>query len=414
MARQRPRRPRLSERLSVDDVQHETRSGRWHDGRGLYHKISPSGDGASYVFRYQLHGRRRDMGLGSSHDITLTQARQLADDARALVARGIDPLEHRTAEQKRREGAGMTFADCFEAYVSAQQVGWKGGHEGKQAKGWRSNMTRWLGSLASLPVAEVDGDRVLAALTPLWHRRPQTAAKLRGRIEAVLDWAKAKGFRQGENPARWRGNLKHLLPSVSKIAPVRHHAALDFTELPTLMAKLGKHDSVAARGLAFLILTASRTDEVIGATWEELDVTGKLWTVPAARMKSGRVHRVPLSVPALTILAEMQAARISRQVFPGQVTGKPLSNRGLLHSLHHQIDYPDLTVHGFRATFKTWCGERTRFPREVAEAALAHVDEDAVEAAYRRGEFLMKRRQLMDAWAAYATRVPGVVVAMPA
>jgi integrase len=254
--------------------------------------------------------------------------------------------------------------------------------------------------MGELPVASVDTTLVLRAVEPIWNTKSETASRLRGRIENVLDWAGARGLRQGDNPARWRGLLDKLLPKKSKVARVEHHAAAAIDDMPALMAKISGSDSIAARALRFAVLTSSRTNEALGARWQEIDLNARLWVVPRERMKAGREHRVPLSDAAFTIIAEMQTIRTADHVFPGQKEGAPLSNMALLMLLR-RLGRGDLTVHGFRSTFRDWAAERTNFPAELAEMALAHAIGDKTEAAYRRLDMLEKRRELADAWAAH-------------
>ena len=259
----------------------------------------------------------------------------------------------------------------------------------------------------ALPVQNVDVALVLNALEPIWTIKPETASRVRGRIERILDWAKARGFRQGENPARWRGHLDTLLVPRTKVQRLRHHAALPYSELPGFSLKIRQRDAVAARALEFSILTAARTGEVLGARWDEIDLENEVWTVPASRMKAGREHGVPMSTATLTILTRLQAIRQNDFVFPGERWNKPLSNMSMLMMLR-RICREDLTVHGFRSTFRDWAAEQTNFPREVAEAALAHVIADRTEAAYRRGDLFEKRRSLMTARSTYCQAKPSV------
>ena len=263
----------------------------------------------------------------------------------------------------------------------------------------------------ALPVQNVDVALVLNALEPIWTIKPETASRVRGRIERILDWAKARGFRQGENPARWRGHLDTLLVPRTKVQRLRHHAGLPYSELPGFSLKIRQRDAVAARALEFSILTAARTGEVLGARWDEIDLENEVWTVPASRMKAGREHGVPMSTATLTILTRLQAIRQNDFVFPGERWNKPLSNMSMLMMLR-RICREDLTVHGFRSTFRDWAAEQTNFPREVAEAALAHVIADRTEAAYRRGDLFEKRRSLMADWAAFCQTEPNLTGAV--
>jgi integrase len=285
----------------------------------------------------------------------------------------------------------MTFRQCAEAYIKAQATGWK---NPKHAAQWPSTLGAYVYPIfGALAVQAVDVGLVMKALEPIWTEKPETASRVRGRIEAVLDWATASKYRKGENPARWKGHLENLLPKKSKVRRVEHHAALPYAELGAFMADLRQREGTAARALEFAILTAARTGEVIGATWDEVDFEARLWTIPGDRMKAGREHRVPLGEAALSILRPLYEVRTGDRVFP-------ISNMAMLMLLR-RMGQADLTAHGFRSTFSDWCAEQTSFPSEVREMALAHVVGDKVEAAYRRGDLFEKRRQLSEAWAAF-------------
>jgi integrase len=350
-----------------------------------------------------LHGQAREMGLGPLHIVTLAEAREKAREARRLRHEGIDPIEARKAKQAEERLAAataMTFQECAERYIEAHKPGWK---NPKHAKQWPSTLETYVYPVfGSLPVQAIDVGLVMKVLEPIWQTKPETASRVRGRIEAVLDWAKARGYRNGENPAQWRGHLENLLPARSKVRKVEHHPALPYPEMADFIACLLKQDGIAARALEFLILTATRTNELIGARWEEFDLTKKVWTIPGERMKAGKEHRVPLSGRALEIIAEMQADRVNDHpfVFPGGRPEKPLSNMAMLKLLG-RMGRDDLTAHGFRSSFRDWAAEVTLFPSEVVEMALAHTVGDKVEAAYRRGDLFEKRRELMEAWARY-------------
>jgi len=403
-------------RLTALKVLKVKRPGLYADGAGLYLQVT--GDGAahvakSWVYRFTLRGRAREMGLGSLSTFGLAQARIKAAECRRLTYEGIDPIEARkTARTKAAFDAAksLTFTACAEGYLAAHRAGWR---NAKHAAQWRTTVETYAEPvIGALPVHTIDTAPVMKILEPLWATKPETAARLRGRIEAVLDWATAHGYRQGENPARWRGHLDKLLPARSKMRKVKHHAALPYDDLPAFMAVLRAQDGVAARALEFLILTAARTGEVIGAAPDE--ITQKVWTVPAGRMKGGREHRVPLSAPALAIVAQLQTARGGKFLFPGGKRDKPLSNMAML-ALLARMGRADLTAHGFRSTFRDWAAERTNHPREVIEMALAHTIESKVEAAYRRGDLFEKRRSLMMEWAEFCaatTRRDGHAVPM--
>jgi integrase len=387
-------------RLTAVEVKGIDQKGMYHDGGGLYLQVSAAGT-KSWIYRFTLDGRAREMGLGPLNAISLAEARKRAAECRRMRHDGIDPIDARGAQrdEKRLEGArSMTFDVCAEAYIEAHNASWK---NGKHAEQWRGSLRNYASPVfGSSPVQAVDLALVMKALEPIWQTKSETASRLRGRIESVLDWATVRGFRKGENPARWRGHLDKLLPSRAKIQKVEHHPALPYSEIADFMVPLRSQEGIAARALEFLILTAARTGEIIGARWDEFDLKDQIWVVPGVRMKAGREHRVPLSGPALAILKKMNEIRESDFVFPGGRKGRPLSNMAML-ALLKRIGRDDLTTHGFRSTFRDWAAERTTFPREVVEMALAHTIENKVEAAYRRGDLFQKRRQLMEAWARF-------------
>jgi len=351
-----------------------------------------------------LDGRPRWMGLGPLALYGLQEARGKALDARRLRHEGIDPIETRRANRlrERLEAAkAMTFKQCADSYIASHRAGWR---NAKHAAQWEATLATYAyPAIGDLPVQEIDTGLVCKVLEPIWTAKPETAGRVRGRIEAILDWAKARDYRAGENPARWRGHLDKLLPARSKVAKVEHHAALPYAELPSFMADLRAEEGIAARALEFLILTAARTGETIGARWSEVNLAEKIWLIPGERMKAGKAHRVPLSAPALAILDKMQALRRQADrpsdqfVFPGRKAGKPLSNMAFMMLLR-RMGRDDLTAHGFRSSFRDWISERTDTPAEIAEMALAHVVGSKVEAAYRRGDLLDRRRKLMAAW----------------
>jgi integrase len=299
-----------------------------------------------------------------------------------------------------------------ELYIAAHERGWRNPTHRAQ---WRATLNAYVHpTIGDLAVASIATDDVLRVLQPIWQAKPETASRVRGRIEAVLDYAAARGWRQGENPARWRGHLANLLPARAKVARVVHHAALPWQEIGAFMARLRQHRATAARALEFTVLTAARTGEVIGARWPEVGMDAAVWTVPAERMKGHRAHRVPLSAAALAVLRHMLPLRPAEGdgfVFPGLRPGKPLSNMAMLKLLE-RMGHGDLTVHGFRSAFRDWCEEATHTPQAVAEAALAHAVADKVEAAYRRGDLFAKRAALMEEWAAFCAKAPGAVVAL--
>lgn len=368
------------------------------DGGGLYLQVT-SDAARSWIFRYTLNGVSREMGLGSAFTFGLADARAKARDCRQLCHDGIDPIEardKRRALQLTEAAKGETFARCAAAYIDAHRAGWR---NGKHAEQWANTLGTYVEPVfGALPAAAIDTAMVVKVLEPIWTAKPETASRVRGRIEAVLDWATARGYRQGENPARWRGHLDKLLPARSKVRRVRHHAALPYDELPDFMRELHQQEGEGAKALEFLILTAARTGEVIGAREAEVNRREKIWTIPADRIKGGRDHRVPLSTPAMALLRDGGDA--GAFVFTGGKEGQGLSNMALL-ALLERMGRSDLTSHGFRSTFRDWAAERTNYPNHVVEMALAHAVGDKVEAAYRRGDLFEKRRRLMAEWARF-------------
>lgn len=388
-------RSRVRTALSVRKVQALDRPGFHADGGGLYLKVGPTG-GKSWAFRFTRSGRSRIMGLGSVDLVSLAEAREKALTARKQLLNGIDPLDQRAAERVRERGQ-MTFKECSEAYLKAHEAGWR--NEKHRAQ-WRSTLEMYAWpTMGDLPVHEVALPHVLKAVEPIWQMKPETASRLRGRIERVLDWATVRQLRSGENPARWKGHLQALLPQKTAIAKVTHHAAVPYRDIGAFVGELRRQPGIAALALEFAILTAARTGEVIGATWQEIDLDEGVWTVPASRMKSKREHRVPLSPRALEILAKVEKLRDGDHVFPGGRRNKPMSNMAMAMVMRRMGRTE--TPHGFRSAFRDWAAERTAYPNEVAEMALAHVVSDKVERAYRRGDLFGKRRRLMTDWAAY-------------
>jgi integrase len=373
-----------------------------NDGGGLYFVSRPP-NGASWMFRFSRHGKDRWMGLGQYPTVTLSIARNRATDARRLLIDDIDPIENRRRQRTQTKlelARRMTFAQCAAQYIASHKMAWR---NSKHRAQWESTLASYAYPLiGSLPIAVVDTSLVMKVLQPIWNAKPETASRLRGRIEAILNWATASEFRAGPNPARWRGHLDNLLPARSKIARVEHHAALPYADVPAFMVQLRQQEGVAAHALEFLILTAARTGEVVGARWREINLRDKLWTISAERMKAGKDHRVPLSPRAVEILKMMRPTpdQFDAFVFPGNKPKKPLSNMAFLMLLR-RMGRDDMTAHGLRSTFRDWCAERTNFASEVAEMALAHVISNKVEAAYRRGDLFEKRRQLMEHWATF-------------
>jgi integrase len=398
----RVRRTKLPKRatgLTARQVQTKG-PGLYADGGGLYLRVTPT-LARMWLYRFQLNGQRRDMGLGAVDLFSLAEARQRALEARKLVADGTDPIEARHA---RRTAAtvsmakAMSFKECADAYIAAHRAGWR---NPKHAAQWPATLDTYVHPhFGDLPVQVIDVGLVLKAVEPIWTEKPETAGRVRGRIESVLDWASARGHRTGDNPARWRGHLENLLPRRSKVRRVEHHAALPYGEIVAFITELRSHNGIAALALEFAILTAARTSEVLGARWPEIDQRERLWTVPPERMKAAKEHRVPLSDAAMAIVKRMASVRQGEFVFPGTQPGRPMSNMAMLMVLR-RMKRGDLTAHGFRSTFSDWCAERTAFPAEVREMALAHAVGDKVEAAYRRGDLFEKRRQLAEAWSSF-------------
>lgn len=394
-------KPRVLNKLSDLKVRNAKAPGYLGDGGGLYLQVSAGGT-KSWIFRFTLNGRSREMGLGPLQDVSLAEARAKAQEARKLLLDGADPLEVRRAQDRTANADAarkVTFRAEAEAYIEMRRPEWK---NAKHADQWTNTLTTYaFPKLGKLLVSEIDVEHVIAVLRPIWTDKTETASRVRARIEKVLDYATALRHRSGDNPARWRGHLEEALAKPSKIAKPVHHAALPYADMGEFMPKLRAEIGTAARAVEIIILTAVRTSEALNARWEEFDLKARTWTIPAARMKSGRPHSIPLSNQAVKVLLQMQEIFGAEGfVFPGAKEGKPLSNMAGLQLLK-RMGHGDLTVHGFRSAFRDWAGEQTNFPREVAEAALAHVVKDKAEAAYARGSMFEKRAKLMQAWADY-------------
>lgn len=394
---------RIVGRFTALQVTRATKPGMYPDGGGLYLQVTSAG-AKSWIYRFSLRGKAREMGLGPLAAVSLLDARIKAGECRRMRHEGIDPIDARRAarDQEKLEGAkALPFKQAAAAYIAAHRAGWR---NDKHAAQWESTLATYADPfIGSLPVHAIDTTLVMKVIEPLWTTKPETAGRLRGRIEVVLDWATVRGYRRGENPARWRGHLDKLLPARSKVRSVVHHAALPYVELPEFIAALRTQDGIAARALEFTILTAARTGEAIGTTWGEIDLADRVWTISAARMKAGKEHRVPLTRSVLSILEKIRRVAESAEVFvfPGGKHESALSNMAMT-SLLRRMGYDErTTVHGLRSTFRDWAAERTNFPSEVVEMALAHAVGDKVEAAYRRGNLFDKRRRLMDAWASF-------------
>ena len=367
--------------------------GRHSDGGGLYLFID-NAKRRRWIFMYTRHGKRSELGLGGGRDMSLAAARTEAAALRAILAAGGDPK----SERDKLKGV-PSFGDFADAYVEAMAPSWR---NSKHVAQWKMTLTKYAAPLRHRPVDEITTHEILKVLEPLWKRTPETAERLRGRIENVLSAAKAKGHRCGENPALWRGHLDQLLPKRHRLSR-GHHAALPFAATPAFMEDLRGRSATAARALEFAILTAARSGEVLGADWREIDLQKKLWTVPAIRMKAGREHRVPLSARAIEIIEEMKEFGTDGFVFPGAKPDTPLSSMAMSMLLRRMK--ANVTVHGFRSTFRDWASEVTSFPHEVCESALAHTISNKAEAAYRRGDLFEKRRRLMDAWSSFCSNV---------
>ncbi len=403
-------------KLTSKGVDSLKKPGRYGDGDGLWFQVrkpdaSPDSKGEanlsrSWLFRYVWQGRQRQMGLGPYPDVGLKEARDAAHAARKAVRDGLDPIGEKRAKavEEKAKQAAMTFNGVLKLYLAAHEDTWK---NPKHRQQWRNTLESYASPVfGDWLVQAVDTGAVMKVLEPLWREKTETASRLRGRIETVLDYAAARGWRTGENPARWKGHVENLLPKRSKVAKVEHHAALPWEEIGAFMARLTDQPGTGALALRFTVLTAARTGEVIGARWSEIDMASATWTVPGERMKAGREHRVPLTPAALDVLREMLPARTASggYIFPGRKDNTGLSDMSLAAVLK-RMDLSNLTVHGFRSSFRQWVGDRTTVAREVAEAALAHTIKDKTEAAYARNDLFDRRRKLMEQWAAFCATV---------
>jgi integrase len=389
--------PRRSKELSALEVNRLAANGMHAIGgvSGLYMQIKqPS---KSWILRAMVGGKRRDMGLGAFPTVTLAMARERARSARDAIDQGIDPILQRQRAQsalRAEQASALTFSEAVRGFIDAKSAEWR---NGKHRQQWINSLATYAEpEIGKLLVADVNRKHVLAILEPIWKTKTETATRVRGRIEQVLDWAAARGHREGPNPAAWRGHLDKLLGAPSKIAKTAHHRALPIDAMPAFMADLRKHSGLGARALELVALTATRSGEVRGATWKEFDLEGGVWVIPAERMKAGREHRVPLSDAALALLSNQRQQAGCELVFPG-TKGQQLSDSTLNAVLRRMG--ADCVTHGMRSTFRDWIGERTAYPHDVAEMALAHTIENKAEAAYRRGDMMDKRRHMMQAWA---------------
>jgi integrase len=404
---------RTLNRLSTLKVTRAKRPGLYADGGGLYLRVADGGS-KQWIYRYVTNGRCRDMGIGPVHVLTLAEARERARTQSKLRLDGIDPIAYKREQRGAAIAAAakaMSFRQCAEKFIVEHEKKWT---NAKHRSDWESSLVKYAYPvLGEMPVASIDTPLVLKAIKPLWARAPETASRVRGRIENVLGWATVHHYRTGDNPARWRGHLEHALPARSEVAEVEHHAALPYKEVGAFVGKLRRDTSVMARCLEFITLTAARLSQATHATWDEIDLEARVWTVPGSRMKAGKEHKVPLSAATVAILKEMATIRHSDYVFPGYKQGRPLGHNGLW-ALAKRAANAEITVHGLRSTFRDWAADCTSHPNHVVEMALAHPVGDKVEAAYRRGDLFEKRRRLMDAWADYCAKpaTSGKVVAI--
>jgi integrase len=391
---------RRTDRLTARVVEQTKAPGYYGDCGGLVLRVAIGGT-KGWLYRYKSNGKVREMGLGPVRDVTLAEAREAAREARRLRRAGFDPIDarrERKAAAQLEAARAITFSQCAAAYMENHRASWT---NPKHAAQWEATLRTYAYPVfGNLPVAAVDTGLVVKVLDPIWSAKPETASRLRGRIEAVLDFATVRGHRTGENPARWKGHLKEALPAISRLRRVKHHAALPYNEIGVFMAELRQREGSAAAALEFSILTATRTGEVIGARWSEIDMPAGIWTIPAGRMKARAEHRIPLSEQALNVLRREAQRKLNDVIFSGQKAGRPLSNMAFLMMLR-RMRRDDLTAHGFRSTFRDWAAERTTVAPEVAEAALAHTVANKVEAAYRRSDLFEKRRVLMQQWGSY-------------
>ena len=380
-------------KLSAKAVEKAIKNGTYSDGGGLALVVKP--DRRAWQFRFTWHGKERYMGLGSANSVTLAQARLKAAEARQMVAAGIDPISSNAAAR-----GVPTFGEVAEEHIVAMEPTWR---NEKHAAQWKMTLREYAKSLYPKKIDQITTDDVEAVLKPIWLSKNETATRLRGRIEAVIARATAKGYRSGPNPAQWRNHLSQILPPTLSLTR-GHHKAMPYGEVPKFMALLRKSPSVSNLALEFLILTASRTGEVIGAKWDELDLQVGVWTVPASRMKAKREHRVPLTARVIEILELVKPFRNGDHVFPGRKKNTGLSNMALEAVLRRMDLKEKATVHGFRSSFRDWASEETDHAREIAEMCLAHIVGDATERAYRRGDALDKRRTLMNDWMIYCSQ----------
>jgi integrase len=381
-------------KLSDLSVKKLSKPGVYGDGAGLYIRVTDGGS-KHWIFRYTLAGKAHWMGLGPYPEVTLLYARQKSLEASRVRLTGADPIAERDTANARKRGT-ITFQECADRYIASHRAAWK---NAKHAEQWTNTIATYCGPvMGKLPVNEIDVALVMRVLSPIWTTKAETAGRLRGRIESILDWATVCGYREGDNPARWKAQLDHLLPNISRAKRITHYAALGYTQMAELMLSLREQAGNGAKALEFAILIACRSGEVRLAAWEEIDLDSRVWVIPGERMKAGKEHRVPLSDAAIAVLEQMDQS--TKLIFPGRGEGKALSDMSLSAVLR-RMGRSDLTVHGFRSTFRDWASERTNYPSDVAEMALAHTIVNRVEAAYRRGDLFEKRTRMMEDWARY-------------
>ena len=400
-------------RLTALQVQKLSKPGYHADGAGLHLCVKATG-GKSWIFRYRYGGKEREMGLGPLHTVSLAEAREKALAQRKMLLDGVDPLAAKHASEVQRklaEASVITFDTAATSYIASHRAGWK---NEKHAEQWTNTLTTYASPVfGSLPVADITTPLVLRVLEPIWTTKTETASRVRGRVEKILDWCKTQGYRTGDNPAAWRGHLENLLSAPQKTKKVEHHPALPWREIGAFMQALRTMPGAAALATEFIILTNCRTSEAIEARWSEIDTVEKRWTIPAARMKAAKEHTIPLSDAALAVLQRLKAeTKEGEFVFPGGKKNTPLSNMACL-ALLKRMGRSDLTVHGFRSSFRDWAGEATAHPREVIEHAMSHQLKDKAEAAYQRGSLLERRRVLMADWANYCAQPAATGVVVP-
>lgn len=408
--------------LTVKKVESLKKQGKYLDGQGLYLQITPSGT-KSWLYRYDINKKRREMGLGALSTLSLSEARERRDEYRKLLKQGIDPIEHRNAQEaaerasKQAEKAqalinqrqAINFESCAKEFIEQKEVEWK---NEKHRQQWRNTLRDYVHPhMGKMRVGNIGKSEVLAVLSPIWTTKTETATRVRQRIEAILDYAKAMDYRTGDNPAAWKGNLDAMLPNPSKLKKAEHFPALPYEEMPTFMSELRTQQGLAALALRFNILTAARTGQCLKATWEEIDLEKKIWTISKGRMKMRKEHRVALSQAAVDLLEQLP--QLNSFLFPGTKLNKPLSSMAMSMVLR-RMGRTDITVHGFRSTFRDWIAEQTHYPARVAETALAHQLKDKAEKAYQRGDLIKKRFEMMEAWASYCDSHKAKVVRLPA